>query len=998
MDLSLRDALTDGKPPLSSESMLKRDFVASLQAESYDDKVGETVSKSDYRPLLDGKKEGTGSVMDMPDQWGHQQMGSTVKNSADSFMGFSQTGVSMNTGMAPFQSAKPPAMAEPFRTSPLFGFEPPKPAQTSGKPNDSGPLTMKDNAGDNLGRPWTGVDKLGMDTPFSPTITTGTDHHDDQTDNSSEPSSPNRSQGQDPASGEEEKGSEVVNGKQQKRKKKRRNREEVNDLLESLGSPDSEEERGVFSPQGCSSPPSVEEEGWESELWAKGGAGGRIRARRNKSRKKLPEEWGTLGSESGSPVVMDTQLVSSSSGVGLFSTTPVSIVPSDRQQDAVFSLPTGIHAGDTTFKMAGKWDKDHETDALLGSQDKQASPELPPTGLASYHSTKVQPFSADQKSLSPTSHLMFLDSVLQTPPDSSPPSQATPVTSPFSQTTTALSSAPAPKPTTMLSPAPLDTSTLVPTTLGNTASSSLNPRAPPFIPSLIEHQDALLAQLPLLEVKEEKKPEKGDATNLPEKMDKPEKVDKNDHPEKKEDILKKTDNGDKTQKGEKIIKDEEKPNKDNKVEKNEKLEKADKPEKTNKEDKAGKKESEKNDKTAKTDKNEKTGKGAAKSPNANGSKDLTSTDSKAKPTVGSTKPNTTKTRPNSLSTRDTVAPPKRTSPPANATGNKKSPSSKNTTPSGGTMRTTTVAREVKSKTTENGTTQRHPPVPKANGAPSTRTAASKGESPSTAKTEAKPGESKKPGAGKTSTGNSTRPRTTRTPTTAPATPPTTNGAPRPSRITKPPVPKQTPLEKKPPVPCAPRTRPPSAPMPDLKNVRSKIGSTDNMKYQPGGGKVTSDALGKGSHSKETGQGKVQIVHKKLDFSHITSRCGSRDNIKHVPGGGNVQILNKKVDLSKVTSKCGSKDNIKHKPGGGDVKIESHKMNVKAKSKIGSLDKVGEETEGGKTPENVGESPSPPGIPAVAPASGPKENGLKESTHTPNPMPSVGDGLRDPIQD
>ncbi|XP_028832312.1 microtubule-associated protein 4 isoform X5 [Denticeps clupeoides] len=645
MDLSLRDALTDGKPPLSSESMLKRDFVASLQAESYDDKVGETVSKSDYRPLLDGKKEGTGSVMDMPDQWGHQQMGSTVKNSADSFMGFSQTGVSMNTGMAPFQSAKPPAMAEPFRTSPLFGFEPPKPAQTSGKPNDSGPLTMKDNAG----------------------------------------------------------------------------------------------------------------------------------------------------------------------------------------------------------------------------------------------------------------------------------------------------------------------------------------------------------------VKEEKKPEKGDATNLPEKMDKPEKVDKNDHPEKKEDILKKTDNGDKTQKGEKIIKDEEKPNKDNKVEKNEKLEKADKPEKTNKEDKAGKKESEKNDKTAKTDKNEKTGKGAAKSPNANGSKDLTSTDSKAKPTVGSTKPNTTKTRPNSLSTRDTVAPPKRTSPPANATGNKKSPSSKNTTPSGGTMRTTTVAREVKSKTTENGTTQRHPPVPKANGAPSTRTAASKGESPSTAKTEAKPGESKKPGAGKTSTGNSTRPRTTRTPTTAPATPPTTNGAPRPSRITKPPVPKQTPLEKKPPVPCAPRTRPPSAPMPDLKNVRSKIGSTDNMKYQPGGGKVTSDALGKGSHSKETGQGKVQIVHKKLDFSHITSRCGSRDNIKHVPGGGNVQILNKKVDLSKVTSKCGSKDNIKHKPGGGDVKIESHKMNVKAKSKIGSLDKVGEETEGGKTPENVGESPSPPGIPAVAPASGPKENGLKESTHTPNPMPSVGDGLRDPIQ-
>ena len=35
-------------------------------------------------------------------------------------------------------------------------------------------------------------------------------------------------------------------------------------------------------------------------------------------------------------------------------------------------------------------------------------------------------------------------------------------------------------------------------------------------------------------------------------------------------------------------------------------------------------------------------------------------------------------------------------------------------------------------------------------------------------------------------------------------------------------------------------RPPlaaAAPMPDLKNIRSKIGSTDNLKHQPGGGKV-----------------------------------------------------------------------------------------------------------------------------------------------------------------
>jgi hypothetical protein len=34
---------------------------------------------------------------------------------------------------------------------------------------------------------------------------------------------------------------------------------------------------------------------------------------------------------------------------------------------------------------------------------------------------------------------------------------------------------------------------------------------------------------------------------------------------------------------------------------------------------------------------------------------------------------------------------------------------------------------------------------------------------------------------------------------------------------------------------------------------------------------------------------VQIVSKKVSYSHIQSKCGSKDNIKHVPGGGNVSI-------------------------------------------------------------------------------------------------------------
>ncbi|XP_043848329.1 microtubule-associated protein 2 isoform X6 [Dromiciops gliroides] len=110
------------------------------------------------------------------------------------------------------------------------------------------------------------------------------------------------------------------------------------------------------------------------------------------------------------------------------------------------------------------------------------------------------------------------------------------------------------------------------------------------------------------------------------------------------------------------------------------------------------------------------------------------------------------------------------------------------------------------------------------------------------------------------------------------------------------------------------------PLPDLKNVRSKIGSTDNIRYQPKGGQV-------------------RILNKKMDFSEVQSRCGSKDNIKHSAGGGNIQIVTKKIDLSHVTSKCGSLKNIRHRPGGGRVKIESVKLDFKEKAhaKVGSLD-------------------------------------------------------------
>ncbi|XP_069560617.1 microtubule-associated protein tau isoform X2 [Brachyistius frenatus] len=124
------------------------------------------------------------------------------------------------------------------------------------------------------------------------------------------------------------------------------------------------------------------------------------------------------------------------------------------------------------------------------------------------------------------------------------------------------------------------------------------------------------------------------------------------------------------------------------------------------------------------------------------------------------------------------------------------------------------------------------------------------------------------------------------------------------------------LKGRPPAPLAA-----AAPMPDLKHVRSKIGSTENMKHQPGGGKV-------------------EILDQKLDYSKVQSKCGSKDNVKHAPGGGNVQILDKKVELGNVQSRCGSKDNLKHTPGGGKVEILDQKLDYsKVQSKCGSKDNV-----------------------------------------------------------
>ncbi|XP_065132340.1 uncharacterized protein map4l isoform X1 [Paramisgurnus dabryanus] len=1040
MDFSLRDAFTGGAPKATQESLLKRDFMAELEAQTFDDKVGETCGKTEYRPLVDGmegKREGSGfmsggqtgglrqdpqgeirpsspgqyaykndfqsgppSMIGMPAQTGHQQMGSTMKdNSRDSYLGFSQpAGMNINVGMAPFHNSKSPDLQK--KTSPLFAYEPPKPSQITSSPSETSPRNSQEYSPEVWGNPRTGVEMLSTEQSHAL--------------NKTEQSFTNLlgSQSQDAPSGEEQSIEEETEKQQKRKKKKRRNREEMYDFLDSLGSPDSEETPSESSNHGCPSPP--------SEIQERGG--GCIKAKKSKSRMKLPEEWGApAGNSSKSgfsqPNTSNLMDIDYSSNLGDSKTqskvsigqgslspsfTPNSLNLTDTH--ACKTQPTGQENTSLFYSFPGTTpthvdDEDKTSNDNLGGKTKLALPGIHPLNQLPIDSKNDHTHSTDPNqstfTLSPTHTVMLLDSVLQEQtPDASPPSQSTPVKTPLPHIP-ALESGPNPThgPLTIGTDSPASQSTLT----TSHSSPTVPPEAQPFVPSLTEKQEPPLAQPPLLEEDKtgKEKMEKVDNINITEKQDKPEKMEKIDHLDKSNESTKKTDNVDKTQKNEQIIKDEKTAQKeekqDNKVEKNEKI---DKPEKTNKEKEETKEHGEKMDKTAKAEKNVTASKGPAKSPTANGSKPVTSPDSKAKPSVGSAKQSST--RPNSLSTGHSAAT-KRISPTTNS-ANKKSPVPKATTPTTGTKKSPT------SKSAESGTaTQRRPPVPKAKAASATNsktgtstpaTTTSARHTPTT-KPENHAGEVKKTSAKTTPV--KTTPKSARTPTSvnAPSTD-GTNGTPRPSRITKPPVPKQTPLERKPPVPRAPRNvRPTNAPMPDLKHVRSKIGSTDNIKYQPGGGKVSA-AQGKADALPKTNQGKVQIVHKKLDFSHVTSRCGSKDNIKHVPGGGNVQILNKKVDLSKVTAKCGSKDNIKQKPGGGDVKVESQNMN--GKDKVGSLDNVGHEPGGGNVKvEGVQQkSEGSPSSPAISPqsqmGSGAKENGLNEVT--PTPVPSMGEGPRD----
>jgi len=148
----------------------------------------------------------------------------------------------------------------------------------------------------------------------------------------------------------------------------------------------------------------------------------------------------------------------------------------------------------------------------------------------------------------------------------------------------------------------------------------------------------------------------------------------------------------------------------------------------------------------------------------------------------------------------------------------------------------------------------------------------------------------------------------------------------------------------------------ATPSPNLKAVRSKIGSMSNANHRPGGGDVKienrrldwrttarTNNLNDG-YTPGGGEKKTPIEVKKLSWN-ATSKVGSLDKVTHKPGGGTRKIESRKLEWN-TDSKVGSKDNLKHKPGGGNVQIHSQKVKIATGSRIGSLQNIKHKPGGG----------------------------------------------------
>ncbi|XP_062536269.1 microtubule-associated protein tau isoform X3 [Armigeres subalbatus] len=148
----------------------------------------------------------------------------------------------------------------------------------------------------------------------------------------------------------------------------------------------------------------------------------------------------------------------------------------------------------------------------------------------------------------------------------------------------------------------------------------------------------------------------------------------------------------------------------------------------------------------------------------------------------------------------------------------------------------------------------------------------------------------------------------------------------------------------------------ATPSPNLKVVRSKIGSLENATHKPGGGHVKIETrkldikaaprIEAKNDAYVPKGGDKKIVTTKLSWN-AKPKIGSLDNASHRPGGGDKKIETLKTDFKdRARPKIGSKDNLGYQPGGGDVKIVNQKLDIKAESKIGSLENIKHKPGGG----------------------------------------------------
>ncbi|KAJ4933150.1 hypothetical protein JOQ06_029985, partial [Pogonophryne albipinna] len=102
------------------------------------------------------------------------------------------------------------------------------------------------------------------------------------------------------------------------------------------------------------------------------------------------------------------------------------------------------------------------------------------------------------------------------------------------------------------------------------------------------------------------------------------------------------------------------------------------------------------------------------------------------------------------------------------------------------------------------------------------------------------------------------------------------------------------------------------PVPDFKNIKSKVGSTENIKHQPKGGQkhTEQNILTEAKHRVSwIWKSVLRLVSLTLCLSAAHSVTWTKDLLSH--------ILNKKPDLTHIETQCSSKDNLKLSPRGGN---------------------------------------------------------------------------------